>query len=69
LKAIFLNILFTISFLPLLAVVSIKGKVIDAQSKEPIAFASVFFVDIDAGTSTNELGEFAYSANLPQTLK
>jgi iron complex outermembrane recepter protein len=69
LKAIFLNILFTISFLPLLAVVSIKGKVIDAQSKEPIAFASVFFVDIDAGTSTNELGEFAYSANLPQNIK
>jgi iron complex outermembrane recepter protein len=69
LKAIFLNILFTISFLPLLAVVSIKGKVIDAQSKEPIAFASVFFLDIDAGTSTNELGEFAYSANLPQNIK
>jgi iron complex outermembrane receptor protein len=49
--------------------ISIKGVVVDAQSKEPVAFASVFFVDIDAGTSTNEQGEFAYSANLPQNIK
>lgn len=49
--------------------INLKGKVQDEATKEPISFASVFFVDIEAGTTTNELGEFIYSGILPKNTK
>ncbi|MFP5471701.1 MAG: carboxypeptidase-like regulatory domain-containing protein, partial [Bacteroidia bacterium] len=65
---IFLHISF--AFIALSAFgVNLKGKVQDASSKEPIAFASVFFVDIDAGTTTNIQGEFFYTGILPKNAK
>lgn len=67
---IILGILFSIfSLVTKASFVNLSGKVQDVESKEPIAFASVFFVDIDAGTTTNEKGEFNFSGNLPQNVK
>lgn len=55
--SLLLAILFTISANSSFAQ-TISGKVFDAQTKEPLAGASVFVKNTTTGTSTNEDGEF-----------
>ncbi|WP_445738559.1 TonB-dependent receptor [Mariniflexile sp.] len=43
---------------------SIKGTVLDANTKEGLAFVNIYFTDIEKGTSTNEKGIFTIE-NLP----
>jgi len=57
-------ILCTISSTLAYAQVEVSGKILDVQTKEPLAGASVFVKSTTTGTSTNEEGEFALS--LPQ---
>ncbi len=40
-----------------------KGKVLDAQTKEPLETVSVYFDNTTIGTTTNELGEFSIDYN------
>ena len=64
--------------IPLLLLVSlyshaqtiVKGKVVDATSREPLPGASVRITDIKTGTLTDAEGNFALSATrpLPQTI-
>jgi len=45
------------------AVETLKGLVVDAQSNEPIPYASVFLSDYGYGTRTNVNGEFSLNTN------
>ncbi len=61
------RILFTLAFLAsstLLAQNSIRGKVLDEQTGEPIPFANVFFANTTFGASTNANGDYSFS-NFP----
>ena len=67
---IILSILFTFfSAITFASFISLNGKVQDAESKEPIPYASVFFVDINTGTTTDSKGEFYFSEKLPKNTK
>ena len=46
------------------AFVTIKGKVLDAETNQPLAGASIYISDLKASTTTNNLGEFSFT-NLP----
>lgn len=41
----------------------ISGKIIDAESKEPIPFANIALKEIYKGTSSNALGEFSFKVD------
>ena len=43
---------------------SIKGTVVDANTKQGLVFANLYFPDIERGTSTDENGSFSIQ-NLP----
>ena len=59
-----LNTLLFLAITNLYAQNSIKGTVLDAYTKEGLAFVNVYFTDIEKGTSTNEKGAFTLE-NLP----
>jgi len=42
---------------------TLKGVVVDAQSNEPIPYASIYFSDYNYGTKTNAKGEFSLNTN------
>jgi len=43
---------------------TVSGKVLDAQTKAPLAFVNIIFNDqVQTGTTTNINGQFAYSSN------
>ena len=43
--------------------IEISGKIIDAESKEPIPFANIALTEIYKGTSSNSLGEFSFKVD------
>lgn len=59
--SLMMAILFIITSSIAVAQTSISGKVLDAQTKEPLAGASVFVKGTTTGTSTNKEGEFTLS--------
>lgn len=61
-----LVVLFTIFSLPTMAnsLAEFKGKVTDADTKQPLAGAIVFISDLKASTTTNENGDFIFR-NIP----
>jgi len=42
-----------------------KGNVIDAQTKEPVPYASVYITSTEIGTITDSIGAFSFEASLP----
>ncbi len=61
---LFIKAMLLIAFSSLYAQNSIKGSVIDANTKQGLVFANIYFSDIDRGTSTDENGSFSIQ-NLP----
>lgn len=61
---LFINALLFIAVANLYAQNSIKGSVIDANTKQGLTFANIYFSDLEKGTSTNENGDF-FLENLP----
>ncbi|CAH8283750.1 iron complex outermembrane receptor protein [Mariniflexile fucanivorans] len=61
---LFINALLFLAVANLYAQNSIKGTVVDANTKQGLMDASVYFIDIEKGTSTNENGNFKIE-NLP----
>jgi len=47
------------------AFISVKGQLIDSQSKEPIPYSSVYLKGKTIGTTTNQDGKFIF--NIPST--
>ncbi|WP_308992592.1 TonB-dependent receptor [Mariniflexile litorale] len=60
----FLNALLFLAITNLYAQNSIKGTVIDVNTKQGLVYANVYFSEIEKGTSTNENGYFSLE-NLP----
>lgn len=46
-----------------------SGRVLESETKKPIPFASVYILDFEIGTQTNEKGEFEFNLKLPQKVK
>lgn len=63
----FLISLFLLTHFLSSAQITIIGKVIDGESKEPILYATVYLPDLNTGTITNEYGDF--SLYISDTLK
>lgn len=59
-----LNSLLFLAITNLCAQNSIKGTVIDGSTKQPLPYASIYFTELEKGTSTNETGNFSLE-NLP----
>lgn len=58
---LFFTLLFSpLFFMACLAQVSISGKVVNDETGQPIAGASVYFNNTSIGTSSNSAGEFAF---------
>lgn len=57
----FLLVLFTLSSINAFSQFSIKGKVVDSASSDPLYGASVFCQNTTSGTTTNKEGEFSLS--------
>ncbi len=64
-KFILTFILVIISFSNLFSQVTIRGKVVDGSTYEPLPFANIFFDDLGTGTSTDLNGRFQIT--VPET--
>ena len=64
-KLISVAVLVQMSFLSLSQERIIKGKVLDAQTKEPLAFATVSIKGGTSGVVSNFFGEFELSLESP----
>jgi iron complex outermembrane receptor protein len=56
-------------YTPLLQAQNLKGKVIDAENKTPISFATIHLIDLQSGTLTDSNGTFIFNNALPKLLK
>lgn len=63
-----LLILFTLISLQTKAL-NFSGSVVDHESKEPIPFATILFVEIETGITSDKNGKFLYTGKLPQHTK
>lgn len=61
---LFIKAMLLLAFTNIYAQNSIKGTVVDANTKQGLVFANLYFPDIDRGTSTDEKGSFSIQ-NLP----
>ncbi len=46
--------------------VDLSGHILDEESKKPIPYATLLFVDLNTGVVCDENGQFTYSGELPQ---
>ena len=46
-----------------------KGMVLDANTKDPIPFASVYITNVQIGTKTDSTGYFEFTTSLPDHLE
>ncbi|MDO7172814.1 TonB-dependent receptor [Mariniflexile sp. AS56] len=61
---LFLNVLLFLAITNSYAQNSIQGTVVDANTKQGLVYANVYFSEVEKGTSTNENGDFSLE-NIP----
>ncbi len=63
-KTLFSLLLFLVTSIPIYAQNSLQGKIKNSSTQEPLAFANIYFPQLEKGTISNENGEFLIK-NLP----